>query len=785
MARITLVLIVLFACVGAAFGQQQNTLYWTIKDDSLFPSRYSLNGPGGSAVVTLPGRSLLALSEAKRRIGEQYGLRPTLVISNQPGINAFATDTQQGALVAVNAETIAAIGDNADMWAALLGHEFGHVYHHHVADHKLRAALIGLASTVLNTYQQRQGRNRTELINFGASLVDNAFTRDQEREADATSIEYMMKAGYNPEGAIQLQQLLLSKYGSSGAPSFLQSHPTGEERIQLIRRKIATSAAPNGVPALSTTEFKRWLSLCDSETRDKGVERNKSFATTFACIHKQNPEMAQRFALCATDLDGRGRLNPSALANCAVSGYNQSQFGYVPWVAYCTHAARQQSSDQATITAQMNQCLWTNVEPVALRGYLCEVDANQTRVPAEQRAAFVRDCTLETADVKVRFDRSEWELACKRKGSTTASLADEQASVERSCLAQGPEAPKGPTGNNKSALAPQQILDEVKTALGKLKPQVAVGVSECDRLASTEPFGDAPSHYVGFIDTVAAEPVCRAALKSTKDPSRAQVNLAVIALQAGRFAEAASLAQQALKKNALNAGTVLAGLNFNGFNGPIDYKKGYELLLNDAKRGSLDAMDGLASYVREGRGIEAQPAIALDLAKLAAERGSAEAKVLVAQYYAAGKIVAQDKNEAMRLYRAAAETVPPATLGILFGLRASQSASEQAELKQLAALAIEQATRFSDMGSLSAKQMLATIYYNGLGVPVDRVKALGLYEEVAKFGLPSANMALAYAYLNGTGVTQSRERALDYFKRAAANGSKDAETQIARILAKQ
>jgi hypothetical protein len=389
MAWIKVVVMGLLVCAGTAFGQQQNTLYWTIKDDALFPSRYNLKGPGGSTVVTLPGRSLVALSEAKRRIGEQFGLRPRLVISNQPGINAFATDTPQGALVAVNAETVAAIGDNADMWAALLGHEFGHVYHHHVADHKLRASLIGLAVMVLDTYQKKQGNDQTELINFGATLIDNAFTRDQEREADSTSIEYMVKAGYNPEGAVQLQQLFLSKYGSSGALSFLQSHPAGEERIRLLRQKIATNATPNGVPVLSTTEFNRWLSLCGSETRDKGVERNKSFASTFTCMHQQNPEIAKRYALCAMDLEGRGNMTQSALADCAVNGYNQSEFGYMPWVTYCGQLARQQNYDPAGATAQMNRCVWENAEPVALRGYLCEVDAGQTRVPPEARAAFL------------------------------------------------------------------------------------------------------------------------------------------------------------------------------------------------------------------------------------------------------------------------------------------------------------------------------------------------------------------------------------------------------------
>lgn len=80
--------------------------------------------------------------------------------------------------------------------------------------------------------------------------------------------------------------------------------------------------------------------------------------------------------------------------------------------------------------------------------------------------------------------------------------------------------------------------------------------------------------------------------------------------------------------------------------------------------------------------------------------------------------------------------------------------------------------------------MLATIYNNGLGVPVDRERAVGIYTELAKYGLPSANMALGFAYLNGAGVLQSKEQATSYFKQAAAHGSKDAEVQIARIQAK-
>jgi len=45
-----------------------------------------------------------------------------------------------------------------------------------------------------------------EISGITASLVENGFSRDQEREADWLGIDYMVKAGYNPEGAVQLQE---------------------------------------------------------------------------------------------------------------------------------------------------------------------------------------------------------------------------------------------------------------------------------------------------------------------------------------------------------------------------------------------------------------------------------------------------------------------------------------------------------------------------------------------------------------------------------------------------
>lgn len=768
--------------VVTSFGvcAQGNPLFWSVQDDQAFSTRHTLNGPNGQSIV-LPGRSLVALAEAKRRIGEQYGLQPVLVLTNQPGINAFATEIYGKSIVAVNIDTILAIKDDADMWAALMGHEFGHVYHQHVANHQARASLINLAAQVLDTYQQRHGRQRTELIKFGAQLVDNAFTRDQEREADASSVTFMARAGYNPQGAIRLQQLLMTNYGSSGALDFLQSHPSGEERIRNLQAKIAETPQHATSDSASLIEFRRFLVLCGGEVKDAGVENSKVFDAQYTCLKRQNSEIAKRFALCANDLSADKLLNRDSLENCVTYAEpTAKRFGYVPWASYCGVDARDEGGIEAVITARYNKCLWNNAIPLTLRGYLCEAEVAQMRVPPENKAATVRACSTETNDLRVRFDSGLWEMACKRKSTTTVDSASDRAAVVKACISEGPEVVAKAFGTNKSALTAAQILAEVKTAWAKL-PATSGTPTECDQLASTIPIGEVKPHYVGYIDTVAAEPACLAAAKNPKDNGRAMTSLAAIYLQQGKYKDAAEWAAKAKAKNALNAGTVLAVLLFNGLGGQsIDYAKGFSLLVQDAKRGSTDAIVDLTAHIRDGRGIEAQPEVAFELVKLAADRKDASAMASLGNLHASGRGVTQDKAEAARLFRLAATEFPPANM-MLIALLRNMAGADINELQQVQARALNTVKRYAEIGSLYARMALATIYANGLGVPVDRVKAVEIYKELADRDMVSALIALGFAHLNGAGVPQDKDQAIVYFRKAATHGNKEAEAQLARV----
>jgi len=82
-----------------------------------------------------------------------------------------------------------------------------------------------------------------ELSGITASLISNGFSREQEREADWLGIDYMVKAGYNPEGAVKLQEYFYSELEGGRNPMFVEglfrTHPFSKERLTNARARVA------------------------------------------------------------------------------------------------------------------------------------------------------------------------------------------------------------------------------------------------------------------------------------------------------------------------------------------------------------------------------------------------------------------------------------------------------------------------------------------------------------------------------------------------------------------
>jgi beta-barrel assembly-enhancing protease len=87
-------------------------------------------------------------------------------------------------------------------------------------------------------------------IGLGLNLCFSSYSRDAEREADNYGIQYMVKAGYDPQGAVAMFNVL-AKLGDRGEANvfekMMSSHPETLERIANAKSEIAAMSLPAGL----------------------------------------------------------------------------------------------------------------------------------------------------------------------------------------------------------------------------------------------------------------------------------------------------------------------------------------------------------------------------------------------------------------------------------------------------------------------------------------------------------------------------------------------------------
>ncbi|MEZ0325202.1 MAG: M48 family metallopeptidase [Fimbriimonas sp.] len=136
-----------------------------------------------------------------------------------------------------------------DELAAVMAHELTHVRNEHWAyqyrDQQSRN--LGLSLILILT---RANRTVGDLASIGSQLlIDLPFSRKHETEADERGYDMMVKAGYNPQGMVDLFTTLQRSSGGGKAPEFLSSHPSDSNRIAKIQSRIR-QANTNSYPAL-------------------------------------------------------------------------------------------------------------------------------------------------------------------------------------------------------------------------------------------------------------------------------------------------------------------------------------------------------------------------------------------------------------------------------------------------------------------------------------------------------------------------------------------------------
>lgn len=131
--------------------------------------------------------------------------------------------------------------ENAEELAGVLGHEIGHIEHHHVMKKLVKE--VGLSVLITAS----AGKDATGVLRQITKLLSStAYDRKLETEADRASVDYLIKAEIDPTPFANLLYRLGTLNGK-GAPKELEwisNHPDSEKRsketLEYIKNKKVT-----------------------------------------------------------------------------------------------------------------------------------------------------------------------------------------------------------------------------------------------------------------------------------------------------------------------------------------------------------------------------------------------------------------------------------------------------------------------------------------------------------------------------------------------------------------
>ena len=241
---ILLVSAVLLACsINPVTGKNEFLLVSAIQEVAIGEKNYlpSQQAQGGPYYIDPDvGRYVSAVGQKLAKASDRPDLPYEFVVLNNSEPNAWALP---GGKIAINRGLLTHLRDESEL-AAVLGHEIVHAAARHSAAQMTRNTFIGAGAQVLGMAATESGYGplANTAIQIGSAVWLAKYGRGDELESDAYGMDYMVRAGYDPQGAVRLQETFveLSKDRNSNfLNSLFASHPPSQERVDANRKKAA------------------------------------------------------------------------------------------------------------------------------------------------------------------------------------------------------------------------------------------------------------------------------------------------------------------------------------------------------------------------------------------------------------------------------------------------------------------------------------------------------------------------------------------------------------------
>jgi predicted Zn-dependent protease len=192
--------------------------------------------PALTAYVESVGQKLAAVSDVP--------LPYEFVVLNNSVPNAWALP---GGKIAINRGLLTELKSESEL-AAVLGHEVVHAAARHSAQQMSRGMLT--QGLVVATTVATNDSSYRDLAAMGAGLAGqlalSKYGRSAELESDKYGMRYMSAAGYDPQGAVTLQETfvrLSEGRDQDWLSGLFASHPPSQERVDENRRRAGNLPA--------------------------------------------------------------------------------------------------------------------------------------------------------------------------------------------------------------------------------------------------------------------------------------------------------------------------------------------------------------------------------------------------------------------------------------------------------------------------------------------------------------------------------------------------------------
>jgi predicted Zn-dependent protease len=219
------------------------------------------------------------LSEYINRLGQNLARNSDVTfpvsfkVIESDDINAF---TLPGGFIFINSGLVKLSGSEAEL-AAAIAHEIGHAAARHATRQATRNRVISFSTLPLAVFGGGSGL-MAQAATLLAPVASMKFSREFETEADLLGVQYLWKAGYDPNASVDLFETLASteRRRPGSVSKLFRTHPLTPDRIEKTQRNIDRLLPARDEYVINTSEYEAARARLEAISKNAAIPLSKN-----------------------------------------------------------------------------------------------------------------------------------------------------------------------------------------------------------------------------------------------------------------------------------------------------------------------------------------------------------------------------------------------------------------------------------------------------------------------------------------------------------------------------